>query len=113
MDSDAPGRIRKKQSVLYTGHDQAEKYSYVSSLQSANLFREAFLLRQKDVKVNDDSVDTYYYEGGQNMAALHDDQVVKFETTVSESDETDLFMQSADYIRRLGNNFGTIRFLIG
>lgn len=87
-----------------------KKYSYVSSLQSANLFREAFFTSPKDVKVNDDSVDTYYYEGGQNMAVLHDDQVVKFETTVSESDETDLFMQSADYIRRLGNNFGTIRF---
>ena len=61
-----------------------KKYSYVSSLQSANLFREAFFTSPKDVKVNDDSVDTYYYEGGQNMAVLHDDQVVKFETTVSE-----------------------------
>ena len=38
-----------------------------SSLQSANLFREAFFTSPKDVKVNDDSVDTYYYEGGQGI----------------------------------------------
>jgi regulatory protein YycH of two-component signal transduction system YycFG len=87
-----------------------KKYSYVSSLQSANLFREAFFTSPKDVKVNDDSVDTYYYEGGQNMAVLHENQVVKFETTIFENDEVDMFMQSAEFVRRLGNNFGTIRF---
>ncbi|WP_430611254.1 YycH family regulatory protein [Enterococcus sp. DIV0876] len=87
-----------------------KKYSYYSSTQSQNLFREAFFDYPKDVKINDDSVDTYYYEGGQNMTVLQDQQLVKFETTIAESEEADLAMLSADYITRLGNNFGTIRY---
>jgi hypothetical protein len=87
-----------------------KKYSYYSSTQSQSLFREAFFNSPKDVKINDDSVDTYYYEGGQNMTVLQDQQLVKFETTISESEDVDLAMLSADYIKRLGNNFGTIRY---
>ena len=44
------------------------------------------------------------------MTVLQDQQQVKFETTTDGSDETDLAMLSADYIIRLGNNFGTIRY---
>lgn len=87
-----------------------KKYSYYSSTQSQSLFREAFFSNPKNVKINDESVDTYYYEGGQNMTVLQDQQQVKFETTTDGSDETDLAMLSADYIIRLGNNFGTIRY---
>lgn len=87
-----------------------KKYSYYSSTQSQSLFREAFFNYPKDVKINDDSVDTYYYEGGQNMTVMQDQQLVKFETTIAESEEADLAMLSADYITRLGNNFGTIRY---
>ena len=87
-----------------------KKYSYYSSTQSQSLFREAFFNNPKNVKINDESVDTYYYEGGQNMTVLQDQQQVKFETTTDGSDETDLAMLSADYIIRLGNNFGTIRY---
>lgn len=87
-----------------------KKYSYYSSTQSQSLFREAFFNSPKDVKINDDSVDTYYYQGGQNMTVLQDQQLVKFETTISESEDVDLAMLSADYIKRLGNNFGTIRY---
>lgn len=87
-----------------------KKYSYYSSTQSQSLFREAFFSNPKNVKINDESVDTYYYEGGQNMTVLQDQQQVKFETTTDSSDETDLAMLSADYIIRLGNNFGTIRY---
>jgi len=61
-----------------------KKYSYYSSTQSQSLFREAFFNSPKDVKINDDSVDTYYYQGGQNMTVLQDQQLVKFETTISE-----------------------------
>ncbi len=86
-----------------------KKYSYYSSTQSQSLFREAFFSNPKNVKINDESVDTYY-EGGQNMTVLQDQQQVKFETTTDGSDETDLAMLSADYIIRLGNNFGTIRY---
>lgn len=87
-----------------------KKYSYYSSTQSQSLFREAFFSNPKNVKINDESVDTYYYEGGQNMTVLQDQQQVKFETTTDGSDETDLAMLSVDYIIRLGNNFGTIRY---
>ncbi|GHU45668.1 hypothetical protein FACS1894194_1920 [Bacilli bacterium] len=87
-----------------------KKYSYYSSTQSQSLFREAFFSNPKNVKINDESVDTYYYEGGQNMTVLQDQQQVKFETTTDGSDEMDLAMLSADYIIRLGNNFGTIRY---
>lgn len=87
-----------------------KKYSYYSSTQSQSLFREAFFSNPKNVKINDESVDTYYYEGGQNMTVLQDQQQVKFETTTDGFDETDLAMLSADYIIRLGNNFGTIRY---
>jgi len=87
-----------------------KKYSYYSSTQSQSLFREAFFNNPKNVKINDESVDTYYYEGGQNMTVLQDQQQVKFETTTDGSDEMDLAMLSADYIIRLGNNFGTIRY---
>lgn len=87
-----------------------KKYSYYSSTQSQSLFREAFFSNPKNVKINDESVDTYYYEDGQNMTVLQDQQQVKFETTTDGSDETDLAMLSADYIIRLGNNFGTIRY---
>lgn len=87
-----------------------KKYSYYSSTQSQSLFREAFFSNPKNVKINDESVDTYYYEGGQNMTVLQDQQQVKFETTTDGSDEMDLAMLSANYIIRLGNNFGTIRY---
>lgn len=87
-----------------------KKYSYYSSTQSQSLFREAFFSNPKNVKINDESVDTYYYEGGQKMTVLQDQQQVKFETTTDGSDEMDLAMLSADYIIRLGNNFGTIRY---
>ncbi|MDB1709529.1 MULTISPECIES: YycH family regulatory protein [Enterococcus] len=87
-----------------------KKYSYYSSTQSQSLFREAFFSNPKNVKINDESVDTYYYEGGQNMTVLQDQQQVKFETTTDGSEEMDLAMLSADYIIRLGNNFGTIRY---
>lgn len=87
-----------------------KKYSYYSSIQSQSLLREAFFTSPKDVKINDESSDIYYYEGNQNMTVNQTDQLVRFESNLASTEEKDVFQQSAEYIGKLGNNLGNFRF---
>lgn len=103
-------RLASNEQYLTKDTIRLKKYSYYSSTQSQSLFREAFFTSPKEVKINDDNVDIYYYDAGQTMTVMPEEQLVKFESTVADIHPgEDVYQQSGQYISHLGNNFGAVR----
>lgn len=87
-------------------------YSYISTDQPYTLFRDAFFLNTRDIKVNDDTNDALVLSNhqGDMLSISLNDQMVHFRANQVDFHNQNMYRVSADYVSRLGTNLGQLRF---
>lgn len=87
-------------------------YSYISTEQPYTLFRDAFFLNTRDIKVNDDTNDALVLSNhqGDMLSISLNDQMVHFRANQVDFHNQNMYSVSADYVSRLGTNLGQLRF---
>lgn len=87
-------------------------YSYISTDQPYTLFRDAFFLNTRDIKVNDDTNDALVLSNhqGDMLSISLNDQMVHFRANQVDFHNQNIYSVSADYVSRLGTNLGQLRF---
>lgn len=87
-------------------------YSYISTDQPYTLFRDAFFLNTRDIKVNDDTNDALVLSNHQGdiLSISLNDQMVNFRANQVDFHNQNMYSVSADYVSRLGTNLGQLRF---
>lgn len=87
-------------------------YSYISTDQPYTLFRDAFFLNTRDIKVNDDTNDALVLSNhqGDMLSISLNDQMVHFRANQVDFHNQNMYSVSADYVSRLGTNLGQLRF---
>lgn len=88
-----------------------KQYSYIATNLSYSLFRDAFFTNPQDVKTNEESADLVLYDGSENLTVAEEKQTIDFHGRLILDDETkDIYSQSFQYISKLGNSLGSLRF---
>ncbi|MCJ0588670.1 two-component system activity regulator YycH, partial [Enterococcus cecorum] len=87
-------------------------YSYISTDQPYTLFRDAFFLNTRDIKVNDDTNDALVLSNhqGDMLSISLNDQMLHFRANQVDFHNQNMYSVSADYVSRLGTNLGQLRF---
>lgn len=87
-------------------------YSYISTDQPYTLFRDAFFLNTRDIKVNNDTNDALVLSNhqGDRLSISLNDQKVQFRANQIDFHNQNIYGVSVDYVSRLGTNLGQLRF---
>ncbi|MDN6640188.1 MAG: two-component system activity regulator YycH [Tetragenococcus sp.] len=87
------------------------KFSYIASSRPYTAFRDSFFTNPNNLRSNEDTEELNIYDGSESMVIEPDDQRVDFQGTTSGEGTFDKYTESYQYIRKLGTNYGSIRFL--
>jgi len=88
-----------------------KKFSYIASSRPYTVFRDSFFTNPDNLRSNDDTENLNIYDGSESMVIEPDSQKVDFQGNTSAQEEFDPYRDSYQYIRKLGTNYGSIRFL--
>ncbi len=88
-----------------------KKFSYIASSRPYTVFRDSFFSNPDNLRSNDDTENLNIYDGSESMVIEPDSQKVDFQGNTSAQEEFDPYRDSYQYIRKLGTNYGSIRFL--
>lgn len=107
------GEIKMVSGQVYSKDPiKLQLYSYISTDQPYTLFRDAFFLNTRDIKVNDDTNDALVLSNhqGDMLSISLNDQMVHFRANQVDFHNQNMYSVSADYVSRLGTNLGQLRF---
>lgn len=90
---------------------QLKKYSYIATTRPYTMFRDAFFSSRQNLRTNENTEELNIYDGGESMVIAPDTQKVDFQGVVKDNKNFDKYSNSYHYVRQLGTNYGSVRFL--
>ncbi|HLQ40693.1 MAG TPA: two-component system activity regulator YycH [Tetragenococcus sp.] len=90
---------------------ELKKFSYIATTRPYTLFRDAFFSNKGSLRTNENTDELNIYDGAESMEVDPDNQQVDYQGVVKNTKSFDKYSNSYNYVRQLGTNYGSIRFL--